>query len=75
MADCYIVRRGGTGGGEKGIIDLTDKDCLLNMLETWFFAEGTGAGQAGHLRAESADTEEATTNTQQPRKNKKKKRR
>lgn len=49
MADCYIVRRGGTGGGEKGIIDLTDKDCLLNMLETWFFAEGTGVVTNGYV--------------------------
>ncbi len=48
MADCYIVRRGGAGG-EKGVIDLTDKDCLVNMLETWFLAEGTVGVTNGYV--------------------------
>lgn len=55
MADCYIVRRGGTGGSnEKGIIDLTDKECILNMVKTWLFAEETGFTTNGYIVFPSA---------------------
>lgn len=49
MADCYIVRRGGTGDGEKGIIDLTDKECIINMINTWLFADGSDFTTNGYI--------------------------
>ena len=48
MADCYIVRRGGTGGG-KSTFDITDKDFLLSMTENWLFAEETGYTTNGYI--------------------------
>ena len=48
MADCYIVRRGGAGGG-KSTFDITNKDFLLSMTENWLFAKENGFTTNGYI--------------------------
>ena len=43
----YVVKSG--SGGEKGVIDLTDKKCLSNMVKTWIFAEDSIYNTNGYI--------------------------